>query len=104
MGDNLTMNAFILSRVFDAYLSCITMPLSFIIASPERCQAIRQYFSKMYEIIILKSGKFRDVNCITLNSADINFRRNSRLRPLMSTVNRSNQNHSSSNQNIPATA
>ena len=40
--------AFIISRLFDGYLLCITMPLSFIVASPKRRQAIRQYFSKMY--------------------------------------------------------
>ena len=48
--------AFIISRLFDGYLLCITMPLSFIVASPTRRRAIRQYFSKMYEIIILKNS------------------------------------------------
>ena len=51
-------DAFMISRLLDAYLSCITVPLSFIIASPKRRQAIRRYFSKMYEITVLKMANF----------------------------------------------
>ena len=95
-------DAFIISRLVDAYLLSITMPLLFIVSSPKRRQAIRKYFSKRYGITILKMTNF-----VILSSADMNFRRNNRLRPLTSMISRnnsSNQIHPSSNQNIAAIA